>query len=459
MKWISTIRTRFALWSTGLILAMLATFGIFVYFGLSFSLHSAVDEGLTLSAAQTAATLNVANGQILKPEPITPDETGSQAFGERGLTLIVLAQDGSVLQAVGPYHAFAAPTSGSNTQGKLLSMSIPNESDPIRVYSLPVMDNTQIVGWVQAMQSLGEVDDSLQRLLTALLLGGGILSLLAGFAGYFLASRALAPIDDITSTAQRISTEDLSARLELPDTADEVNRLATTFNDMLSRIESGFTRERQFTANASHELRTPLAAMQAILSVVREGARPAQEYREALDDLGEETDRLRALVEDLLRLARGEAGLELQLETLDLAGLLSGVADSLQQLAQVKGLYLKCELPSILTIRGDTDQLIRLFVNLVDNAIKYTERGGVTLTARKRGGVTIVGISDSGIGIAQAHLPHIFERFYRIESSRSSRGAGLGLAISRQIAQAHGGTLEAQSSPSGGSTFIVKLPS
>jgi len=134
------------------------------------------------------------------------------------------------------------------------------------------------------------------------------------------------------------------------------------------------------------------------------------------------------------------------------------VADSLQPLAQVKGLYLKCELPSILTIRGDTDQLIRLFVNLVDNAIQYTEQGGVTLTARKNGGVTIVEVSDTGIGIPEQHLPHIFERFYRIESSRSSRGAGLGLAISRQIAQAHGGTLEALSSPSGGSTFVVKLP-
>jgi len=292
----------------------------------------------------------------------------------------------------------------------------------------------------------------------ALLLGGGLLSLLAGFAGYFLAARALAPIDNITLAARRISTDDLSARLNLPDTGDEVSRLAATFDDMLVRIESGFQREHQFTADASHELRTPLAAMQAILSVMREGRRPVAEYRQALNDLAEETDRMRVLVGDLLRLARGENGLKLQLESVDLPILLSDVADSLRPLAAAKNLELTCDLQAGLFTSGDTDQLIRLFVNLIDNAIKYTEKGVITVSAERTEQNIRVSIADTGIGIPPQHLAHIFERFYRVETARSTGGAGLGLAIVQQIAHAHGGEITVESVPNAGTIFTIQLP-
>jgi heavy metal sensor kinase len=458
MKRIKTIRTRFALWATALILAFLSAFGGFVYINLSLSLHTALDNALSLSAVQTAASLEVENGRILALEPVAPDESGSAAFTERELTLIVLSRDGAVLQAVGDYRANPIATSDTSSQGRFLTLPVPDDDDSLRAYILPVLDNDQVVGWVQAMQSLGSVEDSLQRLLIALLLGGGLLTLLAGFAGYFLASRALAPIDEITYAARRISTEDLSARLDLPDTGDEVSRLASTFNDMLKRIESGFKRERQFTADASHELRTPLAAMQAILMVVREGERPVQEYLQALDDLVEEANRLRGLVENLLYLARGEGVLTLQTERIDLSILLSDVSDSLRPLAQAKCLALTCDLSPDLLISGDTDQLIRLFVNLLDNAIKYTERGSITLSAQSTEQGIQVEITDTGAGIPPEHLAHIFERFYRVESARSSGGAGLGLAIAQQIVQAHGGALEVRSILEVGTTFTVKLP-
>jgi heavy metal sensor kinase len=290
------------------------------------------------------------------------------------------------------------------------------------------------------------------------LIGTSLLSLLAGFAGYFLAARALTPIDKITNTARRISTEDLSARLHLPENGDEVSRLANTFDEMLQRIESGFAREHQFTADASHELRTPLTAMQTILNFVREKERTTMEYRQALDDLAEETDRLQGLVEDLLQLARGERGLELNRETIDLATLLNDVADSLRPLAENKGLALNCHLPSSLVISADMDLLIRLIVNLLDNAIKYTERGSITLTAELKDPWAVIRVSDTGIGIPPKHLPHIFERFYTVETSRSSSGTGLGLSIARQIVEAHGGRLEVQSEASSGTTFTVRLP-
>ena len=458
MKWIKSIRTRFALWATILILAFLAVFGGFVYFNLSLSLHAAVDDALSLGAAQTAANLNVDNGQILIAEAISSEETGSDAFSERGLTLLVLSKDGEVLEVAGPHKSIHAPAGNQAKEGEFLTLTESGENGSIRIYTLPVLDNNQVVGWVQTMQSLGNVEDSLQRLLTALLLSGGVLSLLAGFAGYFLASRILEPIDEITHAARRISTEDLSARLHLPDTGDEISRLASTFNEMLTRIEDGFQRERQFTSNASHELRTPLTAMQAILSVTSQRRRKPAEYEQALDDLSEETDRLRNLTESLLVLARGDLHpMELN-ETVDLSILLEDVTVSLHPLAEAKGLELACETENRLTVRGESDALIRMFINLLDNAIKYTEYGEVKVSARRDGGLVQVEINDTGIGIPPEHLPHIFERFYRVEQSRSKQGTGLGLALVQQIVTAHGGTLEAKSQPGQGTTFVIRLP-
>jgi signal transduction histidine kinase len=281
----------------------------------------------------------------------------------------------------------------------------------------------------------------------------------AALGGYFLSARALEPINHITQTALRIADGyDLSARLNLPDTGDEVSRLAATFDAMLARLNDSFHRERQFTADASHELRTPLAAMQAILGVVREGERPAGEYRQALDDLAEETSRLRSLTEDLLHLARGENHSTITQEHVLLSDLLNDVADSLRPLAESKGLALHCQIQEGLTITGDTDALVRLFVNLLDNAIQYTNRGSITLTAHLETSGMDVEVTDTGIGISSEHLPHIFDRFYRVDPARSSRGARLGLAIASQIALAHGGRLAVHSVPDIGSTFTIHFP-
>ena len=460
MKLIRTLRARLALSVTALILAFLAAFGGGIYFTFSRSLYTEVDDTLSLSAEQVLASLVEDNGtiQMLTPDPNATHLAEFNAFTQRGVTLIVLSSEGEILEAVGPYSRKPPHVSQPSLQPSFKTVSETEQNDRIRVYTMPILEAEHVLGWIQCMQNLGSTEETLDRLRTMLLVGTGLLSLLAGFAGYFWAARALTPVDEITDTARRISTEDLSARLDLPDTGDEVSRLANTFDEMLGRIESGFARERQFTSDASHELRTPLTAMKTILNFIREGERPAQDYRQALDDLAEETDRLQGLVENLLQLARGEKGLKLQKEEFDLSLLLADVADSLRPLAEDKDLTLNCDLPPSLVISGDTDHLIRLIVNLLDNAIKYTEQGTVTLSARESDGNAIIEVADTGIGIPPEHLPHIFKRLYTVDPARSSGGAGLGLSIARQIVEAHEGRIEVQSEAGNGTKFTVYMP-
>jgi len=328
------------------------------------------------------------------------------------------------------------------------------------VYTAPIDENNQMVGTIQVAQNLNNMEQTLNQLLITLLIGGPLLVVIAGAGGYFLAAKALAPIDKITRTARKISAEDLSARLNLPNTDDEAGQLAATFDSMLARLDDAFRRERQFTADASHELRTPLAAMQTIISSTLARRRVPAEYEQALIDLNQETEQMRTLTEGLLHLARNEATQQpAKFECVNLSILLKDVVDSLRPMAEQKGLKLVATVPDDgLTLRGDSDGLIRLFVNLLANAIKYTEQGSITISAKPEdNNLLSVTVSDTGVGITPEHLPHIFERFYRVDQSRSTNGSGLGLAIVQNVARAHGGNVAVASKVGQGTTFTVTL--
>ncbi len=457
-----TLRLRFALWIAALLLIVLAAFGAFVYFSLAQSLAASIDDSLRLSSSQAIAAVNIENGQINFSDSL-PEITAAD-LRDRGMTIRILNPAGKIVQAVGPYRALPVATdsllAAQRQASVFATLADPVTQVTVRFYTAPIVENGQLVGIVQVAQSLDSVRATLDQLLATLLLGGPLLIIFAALGGYFLAARALAPIDHITRTAREIADghTSLSTRLDLPASDDEVGRLATTFDIMLDRLDATFQRERRFTADASHELRTPLAAMQAILGVIRERRRTPEDYEQALADLSEEADRLRSLIEDLLRLARNDAQPPSAYAGVNLSTLLDDVADSLRPLAETKGLALTCDVPADMTISGDGDELIRLFVNVLDNAVKYTERGAIAITAHVTNNQVRLTITDTGMGIAAEQLPHIFERFYRVDSARTSRGTGLGLAIAQDIVRAHNGSLAVASTLGSGTTVTLIFP-
>ena len=460
MKHLRTLRARFALWTASLLLAALVLFSVFIYLRTAQSLAGSVDNALRLAASQVVAEVDIADSELMPIDHLLEDMPNVPLL-EQGFSFRVLNDAGQTLQEYGPYRALPqSPVNliASDQAGFFTTFTDAITQHPVRVYTTPIVEDNQVTGAIQVAQNLNSIKQTLNQLLITLLIGGPLLAATAGAGGYFLAARALAPIAKITRTAQQISAQDLSARLNLPNTADEAGRLAATFDSMLARLEEAFQRERRFTADASHELRTPLAAMQTILSSTLARQRAPAEYEQVLADLGEETARLRALVEGLLHLAHSDAAHPMAKDTVNLSHLLADIADSLRLLAEAKGLELTAHIPDNLTITGDSDALIRLFVNLLDNAIKYTEQGQISVVANPRpNGFVEVSVSDTGVGIAAAHLPHIFDRFYRVDKSRATSGAGLGLAIALRVAQAHGGTIGVESKIGKGTVFAVQL--
>jgi signal transduction histidine kinase len=249
----------------------------------------------------------------------------------------------------------------------------------------------------------------------------------------------------------------------VPQTGDELQQLAETLNNMLNRIETAVARITQFTADASHELRTPIALIRTRAEVTLDNPRTNDQYRSALQEVLAESDRTSALIENLMLLARSDTGSEgLHFERNDLTVLARDASAQAQTLADAKHLVWKANIPDPpIWVNGDAQSLRRLVLILIDNAVKYTPHGGsVSLTIRSTGDHAEIEVLDTGIGISEADLPHIFERFYRADKARSrdQGGTGLGLSIGRWIARAHGGEIRVESSVGVGSSFMVSLP-
>lgn len=444
-----TVRLRLTLWYLGILALILALLGAYVYLLQGHNLMEQVDSGLK-AAAEMEAETSLEDFE-------NPSAHSGGGLGSGDFVVRLVSANGEVLEGVGPFRRVPVWLPDGEDYGTLEGQRV-----RWRVYSRPVQTTGGQTAWLQAAQSLTATDQALASLLRQLLLGAPIALLLAGIGGHFLANRALAPIGRMTRTAQQITASDLSRRIDHHGPADELNELASTFDRMLERLEHAFARERRFVADVSHELRTPLTALKGRIQVTLSRRRTANEYEETLRELEQEVDRLTRLSTDLLLLARMDRGaLPPRHEELELETLLEAVIDQVRPLAQARELELDGVLQPGLQLQGDADQLIRLFLNLLDNAIKYTDAGGrVTVSARRLNGKAEVEVADTGKGIAGQDVERIFDRFYRGEVSRAraTGGYGLGLSIAYEIVRAHGGNIGVESEEGRGSTFTLTLP-
>ena len=295
-----------------------------------------------------------------------------------------------------------------------------------------------------------------------LLAGVGTAVLAAGLiGGFWFSRRAIKPIEAISAAAAEISLSNLSRRIDVSGTETELTGLARTLNQMIDRLESAFSQQVRFTADASHELRTPLAVILSHAELALDKTRPAHELRETIETCRRSALRMKSVVESLLTLARFDSG-ELQLECrpVDLSRIVGDCVGLVRSLAEKRRIAIELDLESAGLV-ADSDRISQVVMNLLTNAIRYNhDDGRVSVTTRSSKGEVILNISDTGIGIGPEHLPHIFERFYRVDKARSRKdgGIGLGLAICRSIVEAHGGQITVTSVAEGGSQFEVRLP-
>ncbi len=305
------------------------------------------------------------------------------------------------------------------------------------------------------------IEAMLDQLLVLLVIGLPVVLLVAVGGGYFLVGRALAPVDQIARKAEQITQHNLGERLPVPRTADELERLSLSLNHMIRRLEDALLNSRRFVADASHELRTPLTVLRAELENIVSEKQAAPGLRETIGSMLEEVERLADIVEGLFAISRLDAG-EAQAEWVpfDLAELAVTTADQMSLLAEDKGISVSCDARRRVMVEGDRARMKQAVVNLLDNAIKYTPRkGAINLRVTAVNGHAELEVSDNGIGIPPEAIPHVFERFFRVDKARTRDpgGAGLGLSIVKSICTAHGAEVEVESD-SGGSRFRIKIP-
>jgi heavy metal sensor kinase len=452
-----SIRWRLTLWNVLAVAAVLLGFGALVYGLLRGALYDRLDRALLSEWEELKGDRRLAadRDERLRYRIHEFDEH------QHGLC-VVYDEEGKVHDRTERLAADSVPPRP------------PDASDPPRFFdtTLPLVGRQRALCGslplgerrltVLLLSPLEDVDRALGQLLTALATAGPAALVLGGGLAYLLARKALAPVGELHRRAEQITAERLDRRLPVANPGDELGRLTQTINAMIARLEDSFAEIRRFTADASHELRTPLAAIRVEAEVALGKPLTVEQHQELLGSILEECGRLTRLTDQLLALAREEAGgPRPEPAPLDLAALVAGVVETMRPLAEARGMALRHDLSGPLRVRGEDARLRQVFFNLLDNAIKYTPEGGtVAVGLGQAGGEAVVTVRDTGVGIAAEHLPRVFDRFYRVDKARSRAegGAGLGLSIARKIVADHGGRIELTSTPGQGTTCTVTLP-
>ncbi|MBI3650254.1 MAG: HAMP domain-containing protein [Acidobacteria bacterium] len=459
----NTVRLRLTLWYTLVFGVLLLLFSVFVYLSLEKNLYYQFDNSLwhsgeIITAAfeneldeshdDSQASAVEALREIHIPEVYTAIFADEQLlhsnYPEPQAALLPITLRRSLQQQP---RAFTTLAGFGEAGARLVAIRI---SRPQHEFI------------VTAAQPLDETIEQLEAIRRIFYFGLPAALLIAGGGGFLLAKKSLAPVLAMSHQARRISASNLHERLPVANAADELGQLAATFNELLCRLHHSFATMREFMADASHELRTPIAIIRGEAEVALTQKRAAAEYQETLTVIADEARLLTRLVDDLLALARADAGeRQLTLEEFYLNDVVEDCCRAAQVLALRKEISLTCHTTADLAFRGDEELLRRMLLNLLDNAIKYTPRGGVVAVQLRLAEPHIqMTVTDSGIGIPAAEAAHIFERFYRVDKARSRAegGSGLGLAIARWVAEAHHGSIQFTSLPGQGSIFTVMLP-
>ncbi|HET6382077.1 MAG TPA: HAMP domain-containing sensor histidine kinase [Armatimonadota bacterium] len=463
-----SLRFRLIAWSTLLLMAGLGASSAIVYWGLSRALYAWVEPALKARASDAKHHLVVRDGRIMIRDA---DEEGDSDSSDEDMRQTVYSRvwnaSGNVIRVSHPIlHLPSVSVMSSFIPRAVKEGRIERTLGPIQVLLIRLPASGPPAGVLEVGASTSTLTHTLSLLRKLMLVVAPLILLIVIAGSWILISRALSPLDRLGKDAMAIETRNLSQGIGIPRTGDEVERLARVLDAMLKRLDAGFERERQFTADASHELRTPLAIIRGELDIAARANEPLTP--ETLAAVSYEVDRMRSLVHSLLDLSRSDAGgIRLHREPVRLDELANAVVEQSEPLAQEAGVSLRIERREPITVSGDEARLIQVALNLIDNAIRYTPRGGqvsVTVTAAPTAakvpetGEAIFEVVDTGQGITAEQLPRVFERFYRADSSRTSRGTGLGLSIARAIAEAHKGRIDIESTPGKGTTARLVLP-
>ena len=456
MKRVS-IRLRLTAWYVAILLASLSLFGIAAFLAMRKGIEKSVDENLEGQANGVAEVM----GRVLQQEPaeLQDELKEHQELREQADFLQVCDQNGRWIyrSRLMAHYDVSMPLKASYSAYNVMAADL-----PLRVLVREMSAGGQTYR-IQVAAPMDDFYDAMDRFKWMVLVLSPLLLVLASAGGYWLSRRALTPVDQITQAAQGINSNNLAKRLEVPQSGDELQRLSETLNSMLGRLESSFNRITQFTADASHELRTPLALMRTTTEVSLRTSQTVSDYREAQEEVLVELEKTSSLVEKLMLLARADAGVEsLHRLPVNVADCLRAACKDGHVLAETKHVSFQLNIDSsTLVVEGDSQALHRLFLILIDNAVKYTPSGG-SIAVRLTGSddSAVAEFRDTGIGISAPDLPNIFDRFYRADKARSREfgGVGLGLSIARWVAEAHRGSIDVQSTPGSGSVFRVHLP-
>ena len=464
-RWPLTIRTRLTLWYTGVLVAILLVVSALAYSLLRWSVLHDVDQALVTTAqvVHEASEEVAATAVIPGPEAALRELLGPEFYDK---FFQLLDPEGRLRARSrlrrGDTLSLSPEARANARQGRPTFETVTLVDGPrARILTLPVVRGGRVVQLVQVGMSLETAQRTLSRYLTILVVLVPLGAALAAAGGALVARRALRPVDTMSLTARRITGEDLTRRIPLRGTGDELDRLAETLNAMLTRLEEAFAEVRRFAADAAHELRTPLTALRGGVEVALRSARSPEEYRGVLESSLEEVERLTHLAEDLLLLARFSVTVSAPRQRVELEPLVVEALDAGTLLAHRRGVAIASTALTPAAVVGDAGALRRALQNLIDNAVKYTPAGGkVEVSLTREAGRAVIAVRDSGIGIAPADAERIFQPFVRLAAARerTESGAGLGLSIAHSIALAHGGDLTVESAPGTGSTFTIHLP-